>query len=118
MAALFRFSQDEPQGSDVFADHLKAIGVAQVPCPTDLFDPGNKAKRKVQEHRTLLGVVREEVEPVVGDVQGASDRSKFVGSKRADESDVLTTAADILTLQQWHLDGPLSFHARYFYGGF
>ena len=89
MAALFSFSQDKLQGSD----HLKAKGVAQVPCPTD----------QVQEHRTLLGVVGEEVEPVVGDVQGASDRREIGGSERVDESDVLTTAADIFTLQQWHL---------------
>ena len=77
MAALFSFSQDKLQGSDVFADHLKAIGVAQVPCPTDLVHPGNNAKGQVQEHRTLLGVVGEEVEPVVGDVQGASDRREI-----------------------------------------
>ena len=62
-------------------------------------------------------MVGEEVEPVVGDVQGASDRREIGGSERADKSDVLTTAADTFTLQHWHLDGPLSFPARYFQDG-
>ena len=105
MATSFSLSQDELQGPDVLADHLKAVGVTQLPWHAHPVHPGDQAERKVEDDRSIFVLlVGVEVEAVVGDRQGASDQGRLWRGERTKVSDLLAVAAGDFTIEQADLD--------------